>query len=525
MADSTLKFLLVGEDKSASKSLRDVGDEADKTKGKLGGMGEVFGGAMLADLASQAADAIIDFGGDSVAAFRDAEASQRKLEDAYARFPALADTNIQSLRDLNSAIQAKTGADADDLASSQASLAQYGLTGQQIADLTPLLDDYAVKTGKDLPSAAEDLGKAMLGQGKALKGIGIDFKDAGSVGANFDQVMGGLRTQVGGFATSEASTAEGAVRKLNTEFGDVQESVGQQLLPVLTGLGQALLGVIGFVKENSSVLLPLGAAVGVVVGAITAWSAIQAVLNVVLAANPLGIIIVAIAALVAGLIIAYNTSAEFRAVVDTAFKAIGEAGAWLWNNALAPVVRFIVNGFAAIVEGIAGMLRALGNIPGFGWATDAANAMDAAAGKARSLAQGIQDIPTSKTVTVTTNFVVTGQVAAAASANNIARITAGYASGGRPEVGQIAMFGEAGPELWVPDAAGTVLDARKTASLMRGPTPVAGIGEQDSGGVDIAAAVREGMSGAQIKITGGDVLMGVFSAELALATQRRAGVR
>jgi len=205
-----------------------------------------------------------------------AEQAQRQLEDAYARFPSVTDVSIDALRELNSAIQAKTGADADDLASSQAIMAQYGLTGQQIADLTPLLDDYAVKTGKDLPSAAEDLGKAMLGQGRALKSVGVDFTDAKSVAGNFDQVVAGLRTQVGGFAESESGSAEGALRRLTTEFGDVQEQVGEQLLPVLVQLGEGLLQVIDWVQENSDVLTPLAAIIGTVIGLVTAWNVCRA---------------------------------------------------------------------------------------------------------------------------------------------------------------------------------------------------------------------------------------------------------
>ena len=222
MADKTIRFLLVGEDKSASKTLSGVSNEADKASGRLGAMGKVAGGVLGAGFLAGAASAVVDFGKASVEAYTEAAASQRQLEDAYQRFPAVADVSIEKMRELNAAIQAKTGADADDLASSQATLAQYGLTGTQISQLTPLLDDFAVKTGKDLPSAAEDLGKAMLGQGRALKGVGIDFEDAKSVAGNFDQVMSGLRTQVGGFAESEAGSAEGALRRLKTEFGDVQ---------------------------------------------------------------------------------------------------------------------------------------------------------------------------------------------------------------------------------------------------------------------------------------------------------------
>lgn len=391
MADKTIKLLLVGEDKSASKALKGVGDQADKTGGKLKGFG--VGGALAI---AGAATAVASFASDSVAAFRDAEASQRKLEDAYKRFPATADVSIEKMRELNSAIQAKTGADADDLAASQATMAQYGLTGKQISDLTPLLDDYAIKTGKDLPAAAEDLGKAMLGQGRALKDVGIDFNDTGSVAGNFDQVMAGLRDQVGGFAESEAGTAEGALRKLQTEFGDVQEEVGSALLPILVDLGGILLDVIGYVKENASWLGPLAAGFGAVTAAV--W-----LVNAALAANPIGIVVIAIAALVAGLVVAYNESETFRNIVDAAFRAIGDAGAWLWNNALQPALVAIVKGFAWVTDGLANMLDALGNIPGFEWAKDAAGKLRDLAANARSAADGINKIPDSKTVNISAN--------------------------------------------------------------------------------------------------------------------------
>jgi methyl-accepting chemotaxis protein len=44
----------------------------------------------------------------------------------------------------------------------------------------------------------------------------------------------------------------------------------------------------------------------------------------------------------------------------------------------------------------------------------------------------------------------------------------GFAEGGRPLIGQLAMVGERGPELFVPDTAGTIIPAHQTAALMRG---------------------------------------------------------
>lgn len=426
MADTTLKMVLVGEDKSASKTLKGVGDEAEKSTKKLSGLGTVMGGTLAADFAAGATRSVIDFGKQSMDSFRDAEAAQRKLEDAYKRYPALADTNIEKMRELNQAIQDKTGADADDLAAAQASLAQYGLTGEQIAQLTPLLDDYATKTGKDLPSAANDLGKSMLGQGRALKDVGVDFKDAGSVAGNFNQVMDGLKKNVGGFAEGEASTADGKLKKLQTSFGDVQEEVGSKLLPILTQLLTVGLQVITWAQSNSDILIPLAGVIATLVAGIKLWTIAQGALNFVMAANPIGLVVLAIAALVAGLVLAYQRSETFRNVVNAAFDAVGAAARWLWNEGVAPMIRFVLNAFATVTDMYAKMLRGLSKVPGFGWAADAADAMESAADKARRLKDNIQDIPPKKDVTVTTTYRTVGTAPKGA---NVAVATGGYITG------------------------------------------------------------------------------------------------
>jgi hypothetical protein len=74
-------------------------------------------------------------------------------------------------------------------------------------------------------------------------------------------------------------------------------------------------------------------------------------------------------------------------------------GRWLWNNALAPALRAMINGFAWVAEGVAGFLDALSNIPGFGWAKVAAEGLRGIARTARDAANGIRDIPDPKVKT------------------------------------------------------------------------------------------------------------------------------
>lgn len=288
--------------KDDPKGLRDAQKRMKKfqqTVGKAAAVGFAAAGA-----------AATAFAVSSVRAFAEAEQAQIRLEFAFERFPKLADTNVDALNRLNQALMRKTRFDDDAISSAQALLAQFDLTGQQIIDLTPLLLDYAARTGQDVTSAAESLGRAMLGQGRALKAVGIDFKDTGTVAGNFDQIMQGLREQVGGFAEKDAETAAGKLENMRNRFGEVQEAVGEALLPALEKIVDwiesdglpALEGfaewfaadgvdaITGFIDKISE-LSENGTLVPTIVSGLAAITTAQLTLNGAMFANPVGIVI------------------------------------------------------------------------------------------------------------------------------------------------------------------------------------------------------------------------------------------
>ena len=259
-------------------------DKASKT---LGGIGQSIG-KMSVNTAALGAT-LVAFGATSIKAFSESEQAQVKLNDAFDKFPNLADTNVGALNALNAELQKKTRFDDESFAAAEATLAQYGLTGQQLKDLTPLVADFAAKTGKSLPDAASAVGKALLGQGRALKGVGINFKDAGSTGANFTQIMAGLRTQVGGFAEKEGQTAAGKAEILKNQFGELQEKVGALLVPalgqligVLTPLIEGFNSLPGPVQTFTFALVAAGAVAVLfgpkILGAVRAFAAFRAAL-------------------------------------------------------------------------------------------------------------------------------------------------------------------------------------------------------------------------------------------------------
>jgi tape measure domain-containing protein len=154
-----------------------------------------------------------------------------------------------------------------------------------------------------------------------------------------------------------------------------------------------LLAVIG------SGLAGYAVTIGVVRAATTAWAAVQWALNAALTANPIGLIIAGIAALVAGVIIAYNKIGWFRTGVNAAWagikiavgavvgwfqtyvwpvlaavwKGIAAGATWLWQNAIAPAfngIRVVATGVAVffrtyIQPALVGTTKAIGNV--FSW--------------------------------------------------------------------------------------------------------------------------------------------------------------
>lgn len=514
MAARELVFDIFAVDR-ASKVFDKVGSEADGLGKKTTGMNKAAGLAFAAVGA-----AAVKFGLDSVAAYTESETSQAKLTDAYKRFPSLANMNIESLRGINAELGKKTRFDDDATASGQAVLAQFKLTGTQLRDLTPLMQDYAAKTGKTLPEAAEILGKAVLGNGKALKGIGLNLKDTGSAAGNLNQLMGGLRTQVGGFAEKEGTTAAGKTAILKNQFGELQETVGSKLAPAMAKLVDVAMKAVDWISKNSDTVKVFAIGVGVLAGGVGAynltigiasaatkawsvvtaiasavtsgWAGVQVLLNAALIANPIGLVIAGIALLIGAIVLIATKTTWFQTAWKVMTDALGAAWQWLWNTILAPIIRFVLNGFASITDGIAKMLDVLSNIPGFGWAKTAADKMAGAADKARALAQGIKDIPDSKTVTVT-YFQITKSIQ-----DSQARRLPGFASGTDYAPGGLALINERGGEIVDLPNGSRVIPADKSKSLLGGRSDGATSADIKALGESLGARI-EAIAQAQVR--------------------------
>ncbi len=309
------------------------------------------------------------------------ETAERKLETVMRQRMGATDAEIQSIKDLASAQQG-IGIIGDEVQLSGAQQVATFLNEKASIDtLLPAMNNLLAQqkglnaTTGDAVNVANLMGKAMQGQTSALTRVGITFTDAqanvmkyGTEAERAAMLAQIITDNVGNMNQELAQTESGKQQQLANTLGDVKEQIGGLVngaLPFVTIAAQAsralaaistlVIGVktlsatmyasakafaistAAFIK-NRAVTLAIAAAQKVVSAATVAWTAVQKILNLVLTANPIGILITAIGALVAAVIYAYNNCEGFRNILSKVWEVIG------------PLANAIMNGLAKALE-------------------------------------------------------------------------------------------------------------------------------------------------------------------------------
>jgi len=145
------------------------------------------------------------------------------------------------------------------------------------------------------------------------KAMGLAF--AGDLASSMTE---GLVDKAGNIMGALKGKLTGAGATVASDVGtNIGSSVGSSAAGGVAGSGGKIAGAFGKVGGAIS-----GAARGIGLAMSTAL-------------GPVGLIIIAIAALVAGFIYAYNHSETFRNIVDGALRAVADAAQWLWDKAQA----------------------------------------------------------------------------------------------------------------------------------------------------------------------------------------------
>ena len=384
----SITFKLDGD----SKSFKDLAKDADGLKQVITSTlseaqqlkGNVINFAALAtgiDAAQRSFSQLQSGMKDLADAYAVQEVAETKLATVMRQRMGATDAEIQSIKDLASA-QQEIGVIGDEVQLSGAQqIATFLNEKASLETLIPAMNNLLAQQ-KGLNASTGDavqvgnlMGKAMMGQVDALKRVGISFTEAeanvikyGTEQERAAMLAQVIQNNVGNMNAELAATDSGKQQQLVNTLGDMKEQIGGLVngaLPFVTMAAQAsqalaaVSTLIAGIKtltttlyastkafiastaatiKNKVATLAVAAAQKVVTIATNAWKAAQVVLNMILTANPIGLIITAIGLLVTAVITAYNNCESFRKIVD---------GVW---EAIKPLANAIMNGLAKAFE-------------------------------------------------------------------------------------------------------------------------------------------------------------------------------
>lgn len=372
-----------------------AGWDANQSADALGGVLDLAAASGM-DLAS-ASDMVTDY----MSAFGLEADKSAYFADLLAYAQANANTTAQGLGEAfkNSAANMNAaGQDIETTVSLLSMMANQGLKGSEagtaltavMRDMTKGMQDGAIAIGdtsvqvmdangnyRDMTDILLDVEAATQGMGDAeratalqatftsdsIKGLNLILNAGVGEAASFEEQLRNSGGAAGEMAAIMNDNLNGDLTALNSKLEGVQIALYEKFEPALRNGVEALSGLldaVSWVIDNSeyfiAALAAMGAGILTYVAYTTAlkvmkegWMALeivqkavaasQAILNAVMAANPIGIVIALIAALVAAFVVLWNKSEGFREFWINLWETVKE---WT-SNAVSAIADFFTN--------------------------------------------------------------------------------------------------------------------------------------------------------------------------------------
>jgi hypothetical protein len=226
--------------------------------------------------------------------------------------------------------------------------------------------DVSAATGKPLIDVADALSKGYAGNMKGLKALSPELAAMIKDHASFSDVTARLDENYKGMALTLANSAEGGFKKMGIALQETKESIGAALLPVVQELATKFAVVGQWAQDHSSLFVTLGVVIGGIAASVIAVNTALKVYeaytklaaaatwlwNAALDANPVVLVGVAIAALVAAIVIAYHKFDWFRNLVDGLWDGF-TAGFDAIAKPVAAYAQFLAGVYKGVFNGIA----------------------------------------------------------------------------------------------------------------------------------------------------------------------------
>jgi hypothetical protein len=289
---------------------------ADDQLKQLKGHGREIGPVMMATGAAVAGVglALTHMGDKDKAAHQQLQASVEATGHSYAQYSGRVDEAIKH--------QEKFGNASDETQNALQKLTQATNDPAKALDDLGLASDLAAAKHEDLVTASGQLAKTLNGNTKLLKEFGISTKDAAGHTKTQSEIMSELSAKLSGQASAATNTFTGHMKALKVEVTDHINMFGQKYGPAITKAGAAMAGLGTVITTGRAAVNALRESQVVAAAATKIWTAAQAALNLVMDANPIMLVVLAIAAVVAAIVLAYTHCKTFRDIVADMGRAV-----------------------------------------------------------------------------------------------------------------------------------------------------------------------------------------------------------
>lgn len=234
----------------ANQTVKGFGKDANNSMDKLNKTIANVGKTIIAAFSVRE---IVNFSKECFAAYSNQLQQETKLTEIMRSRIGATDAEIASVRALASE-QQKLGVVGDEVALAGAQqIATFARNTDTINTLLPAMENLAVQqhgvnvSAGDMTNIANLMGKALQGQVGALSRVGISFTEAqekvlkyGTEQERAATLAQVITDNVGNMNEVLAQTPEGKIQQVKNTLGDLQETLGAALAPVITDIASAV---------------------------------------------------------------------------------------------------------------------------------------------------------------------------------------------------------------------------------------------------------------------------------------------
>lgn len=388
---AVLSVRIITDAKAGKAGLEDYGTGVERLQGRLDKVtpaATVAAGGLLL-MAKQAGDAASELQQSQGAVESVFKSMASTVDDAAtgaADSVGLAATEYNNLAAVLGSQLKNAGTPLDDLAGKTDGLIKLG-------------SDLAATYGGSTQEAVEAISSLLRGESDPIERFGVSMNANAIAAEKLRLGLGGLTgdadraaqqqailslltqqtTDAQGQFARESDTAAGAQQRATAAWANATAELGTALLPIMGVLAGMLQDLAGFLTEHQQLVLIVAGVIGVLAfgvlalnGALRAYQAAQVAVtaaqwlwNAATAANPIGIIILAVIALIAIIVLLATHWDDVTRGFQTGVDWVVSAFQWMGDR-IGGIIDGVIGWFRSALDWVGSLASAAGQFLGFG---------------------------------------------------------------------------------------------------------------------------------------------------------------